>query len=665
MVLSEARVSDKNGTGTHVDGASNSATPSRPSHETQGKNHSSENEIVRVLQEFGSQVVSIATTTVERDRLVKRVRRSKAELHKANDRKAQNPSSSVAHAKRGEMNHETELKLVEEKLQGHIRLREDTMNALASKLSGGGQHLDTRQLKKESQTASLGTANPASRVNEFKSDVAAGCTESDRTSHNPKGLSSLSKELPAFEHNVLLSNQHDKSPPLVCGIFGRITALENLVGNSRAEVNEMKKKCESTSKSLAALSRSLDEMVRRLDNIELQAKPAVEQSQYRYPELNDIKSDIRNLSLQLENLRNLQESKDEAISDNLDGMQGFIRQHESNLDDLHNRIAAVQHSEKEKPVNEENSTQAPQATDLQQSLWSLSRNYLESTDPQQYATTKQVDGKIASIKETLATHSVNLSVQKTSLKSLETRYNHLSSEPIVRQMVAAMQEMYPFASTAQAEIQNLKESTGTIVRHLNGISLNEIVNKAQGAASESQRVGIAQDILIKEMNTERDQLKSDIAEVDTKIGAAESRLTKDLAILAAELEKVKSGAVEQDSKYNALASTLVQSKADAADLAGLRWEVEEIKNKAANADINLPSGGKNKSTSNDPTGQKHLTGVHIPVNTTLSRNTQQPPRAPRAYFNSQANNYDSDSHVSKKLKRNHSLFNRIQSNGDA
>ena len=64
--------------------------------------------------------------------------------------------------------------------------------------------------------------------------------------------------------------------------------------------------------------------------------------------------------------------------------------------------------------------------------------------------------RIAKVESTVDETQALLNTVKVGLSSLETRYNSLSTEPIVRNMVCAMQEMYPSAGQLTEHVAALK-----------------------------------------------------------------------------------------------------------------------------------------------------------------------------------------------------------------
>ncbi|KAL1968710.1 hypothetical protein VTN77DRAFT_1536 [Rasamsonia byssochlamydoides] len=62
---------------------------------------------------------------------------------------------------------------------------------------------------------------------------------------------------------------------------------------------------------------------------------------------------------------------------------------------------------------------------------------------------------IAGLRETIEHRDNRLQAVETAIVSLETRYNHLTTEPIVRQTISAMQEIYPSAQILQMVVDQV------------------------------------------------------------------------------------------------------------------------------------------------------------------------------------------------------------------
>ncbi|EAW23509.1 uncharacterized protein NFIA_022200 [Aspergillus fischeri NRRL 181] len=99
-----------------------------------------------------------------------------------------------------------------------------------------------------------------------------------------------------------------------------------------------------------------------------------------------------------------------------------------------------------------------------------------------------VDEKINTVDKALKNSNRLLESVRVGLHSLETRYNHLSTEMVVKNMVVAMQEMYPSAgqlteqittlkNQAEKEISSLKKTIEQLVQTQN--SQKALVNRLQ------------------------------------------------------------------------------------------------------------------------------------------------------------------------------------------
>ncbi|KAK2831902.1 hypothetical protein FQN49_007055 [Arthroderma sp. PD_2] len=117
--------------------------------------------------------------------------------------------------------------------------------------------------------------------------------------------------------------------------------------------------------------------------------------------------------------------------------------------------------------------------------------------------------------------------------SLEDRYNQLTTEPIVRQMVLAMQEMYPHASKVQADMENLLR---TIQEHLTQLTAHSA--KITSLEEEQEREKKAGKSLIAYLRTEKDEITGKVKSAQSKTDELEESFLQSLAELGADLRGV-------------------------------------------------------------------------------------------------------------------------------
>jgi chromosome segregation ATPase len=122
---------------------------------------------------------------------------------------------------------------------------------------------------------------------------------------------------------------------------------------------------------------------------------------------------------------------------------------------------------------------------LKNGLWSLAQE-IQKLSVHQINT---IDVKVNTVEEALKSSNRLLESVRVGLHSLETRYNHLSTETVVKNMVVAMQEMYPSAgqlaeqittlkTQAEKEISSLEKTIEQLVQAQNG--QKTLVDRLQG-----------------------------------------------------------------------------------------------------------------------------------------------------------------------------------------
>lgn len=139
--------------------------------------------------------------------------------------------------------------------------------------------------------------------------------------------------------------------------------------------------------------------------------------------------------------------------------------------------------------------------------------------------TKELRQKVTSISTTEEIHSQAINVLRTALMSLETRYNNLTTEPIVRQMITTMHKMYPYAATAQQDITAFKET----------------IRKLDDNADVQQRE------MIQDMSIERDRLMNEIQLTASRVEEVEKMATERLDKINNQLRQLKEASTRSQS----------------------------------------------------------------------------------------------------------------------
>ncbi|EER40428.1 conserved hypothetical protein [Histoplasma capsulatum H143] len=215
------------------------------------------------------------------------------------------------------------------------------------------------------------------------------------------------------------------------------------------------------------------------------------------------------VTIQLQNLRQIQDAKDEAIADELDKYESRI----ACLEEVMSKLKQMDGR------NETNSQTV--GTSMHQMNAELERLRQAINGLSQH-----VDNRFQLVEN----QSRTLQAHQIALNSLETRYNHLSTEPIVKQMVIAMQEMYPHASLVQQEIPIIHDKINRLTSALNSV-------RGDISAAENTRSA-----LISDMTAERDRMTQEIISLTSKIeelGSVRSKLNGIENVLRSRMDEVE------------------------------------------------------------------------------------------------------------------------------
>ncbi|KAK2780914.1 hypothetical protein FQN52_002011 [Onygenales sp. PD_12] len=381
----------------------------------------SQPDLARALQEFASHVASTASLSGEHRRLQKRARVEAAELRKATDREFQYPSFSKRIKTESKKD---ELALVEDRLKIHEHRQAELIKELMESL----------------------TANQPNQVPEVQKKVA-GLEQQIKTLEDQ--LKAHRQE--SLEHHAGLYSEVDEN------MKRQLDMVQDLAKHNQQDVS---KRLDSLEHKDASNMDMYKDLMKKTDFImESQKELAIKATLTPTPAPNPIPNssghDLTSLEDQLQRLRAIQEVKDEAIADSLDGYGTRLQNIEQNLENLRNQV--VEHH---------------------------------------------------------ANQAMMLQVHQNALHSLEGRYNSLTTEPIVRKMVEAMQVMYPHASNVQKEIADIK---GTINRLNNNL--------------ETVKTRLEEDSIIADMKSERDRLITDIRTLGLRIDEVERVTLEKLATI--------------------------------------------------------------------------------------------------------------------------------------
>jgi chromosome segregation ATPase len=123
-----------------------------------------------------------------------------------------------------------------------------------------------------------------------------------------------------------------------------------------------------------------------------------------------------------------------------------------------------------------------------------------------------------------------------AFQQLDRRYNSLSTEPIVRAMVLQMQSMYPYASEAQREIFNLKQTFESLksipqqldtLKHIAGDHNARYANvetRIDALEKERTRYDAKQDSLVQHVKEERGKLMDEVSSQKEAVNSLDQRI---------------------------------------------------------------------------------------------------------------------------------------------
>ncbi|KKZ63219.1 hypothetical protein EMCG_02424 [[Emmonsia] crescens] len=468
---------------------------------------------VRSLEEFASHVASIAAISGERERLRKRSQAESAALRKASDRNFQYPSIAKR-LKTGKKELDNELATVDGKLQIHQKMQEELIKELAANFNSGQQEAQTRleleQLKKDLRETKADIKNAtnvqdgiSATLNALKSSTKSN---EEKIAFMEQWRSSAEAELKNLR-SEFITNQDDRQTAIESTVTNHLRYSIELKGHQQQQTFDSSLKLirdERESAELSAKAREED-FSKRLDNLdrmisehgkafkELGERTDSLMHSHSKPIANgsptfNTSAEVMN---QIQNLRQVQEAKDEAIADELDKYESRV----ACLEDVVTKL---------KQKGGRNETHAfgantPQANaELEQLREAINR------------LNQYVENRFQHVEN----QSRTIQAHQIALHSLETRYNHLSTEPIVQQMVVAMQEMYPHASIVQQEIPNIQEKTNKLISTLN--SVRRDIGTAENARTA----------LINDITTEKDRMTEQISSLRTRIDELGSHQSK-------------------------------------------------------------------------------------------------------------------------------------------
>ncbi|KAI9931495.1 hypothetical protein ASPWEDRAFT_25630 [Aspergillus wentii DTO 134E9] len=490
-------------------------------------------QFIQAISGLVQAAVTTSKNNSERERLQKRKETTDGLLKRANAQSSNFPTTA-AFFQSHKNNEDVDLGRIDNAIRQHISNYRQLENSLKAKwglLQGQSQSEDTNKLEPEIQN--------------LKKEVESAKAESSKLSGNNQ---SLTREVTTLQGRATflektITRHVTNLNTLSRDVKNNQTRFESLVSNLskdkaslqdpqvvaqqvRADIDDLNGKhtklseevdpllkSQTKSPSVAnveTLEKKVDNFGHRLDSLE-KTKPAASDVARRdadselKSELNDMDSRVKNLETDRHSHIKLEDvdlrfkkleaniakslhnpSQSQSQSQAIQGLQSRVRVLAEHLEDLERVKGAsddilIGEMEKlEKRAGEKDD----QFKSLTEELTVLKQDYGHIADK-----IKDLDQKedvMALSGSLLGTQRVLESV-KIGLHSLETRYNNLSTEPIVKNMVVAMQEMYPSAGQLTEQVAALKAQLEALDQRQSG-QLMDVNKDIKSQSEESNRL---------------------------------------------------------------------------------------------------------------------------------------------------------------------------------
>ncbi|EGC48165.1 conserved hypothetical protein [Histoplasma capsulatum var. duboisii H88] len=484
----------------------------------------------RSLGEFASHVTSIAAISVERERLKKRSQAESTDLRKASDRNFQYPSVAKR-LKTGKEELDNELVRVDEKLKIHQKMQQELIKGLAANFISSQQQAqnrvelermknDLREIKSELHRVTNLQAGITPTLDSLKSSIQSN---DNKIAYTEQWKSSIEMELKNVR-SELSTKQNDNKNVTESVVTSQSKSIEQKECQQQQTLDSDLKLTRDEPKLMEPFAKAHErDSSKRLDALERVVSEHVKTGRevsegaesLMYPHSEPITDGCpqfgtpAEVTIQLQNLRQIQDAKDEAIADELDKYESRI----ACLEEVMSKLKQMDGR------NETNSQTV--GTSMHQMNAELERLRQAINGLSQH-----VDNRFQLVEN----QSRTLQAHQIALNSLETRYNHLSTEPIVKQMVIAMQEMYPHASLVQQEIPIIHDKINRLTSALNSV-------RGDISAAENTRSA-----LISDMTAERDRMTQEIISLTSKIeelGSVRSKLNGIENVLRSRMDEVE------------------------------------------------------------------------------------------------------------------------------
>ncbi|KAL3461104.1 hypothetical protein BJX64DRAFT_289670 [Aspergillus heterothallicus] len=172
--------------------------------------------------------------------------------------------------------------------------------------------------------------------------------------------------------------------------------------------------------------------------------------------------------------------------------------------------------------------------------------------------------EVQHLREGLVRQGENMKALSIGLVSLETRYNNLSTEPIVQHMLGALQEMYPQWDPAHKMLSRKVEQLDTQAR-LASFAAEEVVRLKIEQGTLSQKLGSLIERYEWFNQEEFRQVQTRVADVSTKQNNMEGDLTSKKTADQALFQEVERERESLNSRINSLSQSIDMLKAECAE----------------------------------------------------------------------------------------------------
>ncbi|KAH1329399.1 hypothetical protein KXX47_006867 [Aspergillus fumigatus] len=475
-------------------------------------------QFIRTLSELIKAAVDTAAREVEKDKLLKKKDMTEGLLRKA--KAAPNFPSTTAFFQQARKDEDSELTRMDETIsrhQAHYRQLENSLTTkwvplLLRNHSDSDQKInklqdEIRALKKRAGDSELGASREKYQLLETKmkmlqdrvvllektSDNYATSinTQMRYEKENKERVDKLSSDIAQFasQETILkhFSTEVEELKRITIALDAKLSSLQKAqeeYSGSLGRVNEIidaqRKRLDASNDNSATFEKKFKEIHERLapiekvhvippegpatvpidaSKIELRLKN-VEDNLAKIPRPDSsLRSTVQNLSEQLQQLQSLQAMKDEFHFAEMEEIKKSTvdKADIKSLKDNYSRLA--DETRRISQLDRAGAVGQAEIQSLKETCSRLAENIQKMSQWNPAAALQQihtVDVKINTVDAALKYSNRLLESVRVGLHSLETRYNHLSTEMVVKNMVVAMQEMYPSAGQLTEQITTLK-----------------------------------------------------------------------------------------------------------------------------------------------------------------------------------------------------------------